>query len=138
MKNLKQKVIVLAVVMAGLIPACLNAQGIENARPVTDARLQNPEPENWLMFRRSYDGWGYSPLAKITRKRRTPTNCMDIATGVTEGHHAAIAEGSCTSPRSQPGYALNCRHGEAYGNTGASCRSTSGLMHPTIAVRPLR
>jgi alcohol dehydrogenase (cytochrome c) len=32
---------------------------------VTDERLENPEPENWLSYRRSYDGWGYSPLDQI-------------------------------------------------------------------------
>ena len=33
--------------------------------PVTDARLANPEPENWLMTRGSYKGWSYSPLDQI-------------------------------------------------------------------------
>lgn len=30
--------------------------------PVTDAMLQNPAPADWLMFRRTLDSWGYSPL----------------------------------------------------------------------------
>ena len=34
--------------------------------PVTDAVLQNPAPEDWLMWRRTLDGWGYSPLDQIT------------------------------------------------------------------------
>ena len=33
--------------------------------PVTDGRLRNPEPESWLMYRRTYDGWGFSPLEQI-------------------------------------------------------------------------
>src|SRR5260370_35239405 len=33
--------------------------------PVTDARLQNPEPQNWLMTRGNYQGWSYSPLDQI-------------------------------------------------------------------------
>src|SRR3989441_3255817 len=32
--------------------------------PVTAARLKNPEDGNWLMFRRTFDGWGYSPLGE--------------------------------------------------------------------------
>ena len=28
--------------------------------PVTDAMLQNPAPADWLMWRRTLDGWGYS------------------------------------------------------------------------------
>ncbi|HEY7390902.1 MAG TPA: hypothetical protein VH640_20465, partial [Bryobacteraceae bacterium] len=44
-----------------LIPAVLR-----NYQPVTDERLRKPEGENWLMNRRTYDGWGYSPLDQIT------------------------------------------------------------------------
>jgi alcohol dehydrogenase (cytochrome c) len=35
--------------------------------PVTDAMLRDPDPDDWLMYRRTYDGWGYSPLDQITR-----------------------------------------------------------------------
>ena len=35
--------------------------------PVTDAMLQDPAPEDWLMWRRTLDGWGYSPLDEIDR-----------------------------------------------------------------------
>ena len=35
--------------------------------PVTDAELQDPPPEEWLMWRRTLDGWGYSPLDQINR-----------------------------------------------------------------------
>jgi len=38
----------------------------QNYQPVTAERLKNPEPANWLMVRRTYDGWGYSPLNQIT------------------------------------------------------------------------
>ena len=34
-------------------------------RPVTDAMLQNPPAADWLSFRRTLNGWGYSPLEKI-------------------------------------------------------------------------
>jgi alcohol dehydrogenase (cytochrome c) len=33
---------------------------------VTDERLQHPEAGDWLMYRRTYDGWGFSPLKEIT------------------------------------------------------------------------
>jgi alcohol dehydrogenase (cytochrome c) len=36
-------------------------------RPVTAERLLRPEAGDWLMIRRTYDGWGYSPLDRITR-----------------------------------------------------------------------
>jgi len=35
--------------------------------PVTDAMLQKPEPGDWLAWRRTLDGWGYSPLNQINR-----------------------------------------------------------------------
>ena len=43
------------------------AQG-ESFVPVTDAMLQDPDPADWLMWRRTLDGWGYSPLDAITRE----------------------------------------------------------------------
>lgn len=35
--------------------------------PVTDAMLRNPPPNDWLMWRRTYNAWGYSPLKQINR-----------------------------------------------------------------------
>src|SRR5947209_8592152 len=37
------------------------------AAEVTPARLTNPEPQNWLMNHRMYDGQRFSPLAHITK-----------------------------------------------------------------------
>ncbi len=39
---------------------------LQNYQPVTAERLKHPEDGNWLMIRRTYDGWGYSPLTQIT------------------------------------------------------------------------
>jgi alcohol dehydrogenase (cytochrome c) len=33
---------------------------------VTDARLEHPDAGDWLMYRRTYDGFGFSPLKQIT------------------------------------------------------------------------
>jgi len=62
---------------------------LQKYAPVTDARLRQPEDANWLLFRRTYDGWGYSPLSQIT-----PSNIgrlqlvWSFATGQVEGHQA--------------------------------------------------
>ena len=48
-----------------LAPARLTGQGY---RSVTDARLMSPEPENWLSYRGSYNGWGYGPLDQAARR----------------------------------------------------------------------
>ncbi|MCE2543428.1 MAG: PQQ-binding-like beta-propeller repeat protein [Acidobacteria bacterium] len=45
----------------------LDWQGeVPGFRPVTGALLRDPPAGDWLNFRRTYDGWGYSPLDEIT------------------------------------------------------------------------
>ncbi len=57
--------------------------------PVTDDRLKNPEPENWLSWRGNYEGWGYSPLNQITADNvKDLVPVWSYSTGVTEGHQA--------------------------------------------------
>ena len=40
---------------------------VKNYVPVTPEMLKNPPPGDWLIFRRNYHGWSYSPLDQITR-----------------------------------------------------------------------
>jgi alcohol dehydrogenase (cytochrome c) len=47
-------------------PASPMPAALVNYQPVTAQRLLNPEDGNWLSIRRTYDGWGYSPLDQIT------------------------------------------------------------------------
>ncbi len=39
---------------------------IQNYQPVTEAMMVNPPDSDWLMYRRNYQGWSYSPLNQIT------------------------------------------------------------------------
>ena len=49
---------------SALLPA--RAQQAEaRITPVSDAMLLNPPPQDWLMWRRTLDSWGYSPLSQI-------------------------------------------------------------------------
>ncbi len=41
---------------------------VRTFEPVTDAMLQDPDPADWLNWRRTLDGWGYSPLDQIDRE----------------------------------------------------------------------
>jgi alcohol dehydrogenase (cytochrome c) len=41
---------------------------IDKVTPVTDEMLLNPPDGDWLMWRRTYNGWGYSPLDKINKE----------------------------------------------------------------------
>ena len=40
---------------------------LRDMSPVTDAMLRRPSADDWLHWRRTSDGQGYSPLAEITR-----------------------------------------------------------------------
>lgn len=37
-------------------------------RPLTQEMLNNPNPEDWLMWRGGYSNWGYSPLDQINQE----------------------------------------------------------------------
>jgi len=41
---------------------------IDKITPVTDEMLLNPPDADWLMWRRTYNGWGYSPLDQINKE----------------------------------------------------------------------
>ena len=57
---------------------------------VTPERLKNPEDGNWLMIRRTYDGWGYSPLTQITPENAGKLRPVWIfSTGEPKVHEAA-------------------------------------------------
>ena len=51
--------------MTCLISTAAVAGSIGNYSSVTAARLENPEPGNWLMIRGNYKGWSYSSLDQI-------------------------------------------------------------------------
>jgi alcohol dehydrogenase (cytochrome c) len=41
---------------------------VQNLKPVTQAMLENPDPADWLNFRRTLNGQGYSPLNQINKQ----------------------------------------------------------------------
>ena len=45
----------------------LAGTSLASAAEVTQQRLLNPEPQNWLMNHRTYDGQRFSPLARISK-----------------------------------------------------------------------
>src|SRR5215471_7009779 len=83
---------------------------------VTPEQLKSPADGDWLMARRTYDGWGYSPLQQITKAnvaRLQPV--WSMATGVTSGHQAPpIVNGGVmfvATPQNQV-LAIDARTGE--------------------------
>src|SRR6266436_1222916 len=59
--------------LASLLLAGVSAfaqQGADPTRaltPVTDEMLRNPPASDWLMWRRTYNAWGFSPLDQINK-----------------------------------------------------------------------
>ena len=53
----------LALLLVSVEP--VHTQSPSSFVPITDAMLQNPSDEDWLMWRRTLDSWGYSPLDEI-------------------------------------------------------------------------
>src|SRR5579862_1409102 len=63
------------------------ANPIRNLTTVTDAMLRNPPASDWLMWRRTYNGWGYSPLDQINKDNVAnlrPAWTWSMTSGATE------------------------------------------------------
>src|SRR5580698_3111633 len=63
---------------------------LRDYQTVSAERLANPEDGNWLSIRRTYDGWGYSPLDQITTDNVKSLRPVWIfSTGETKVHESA-------------------------------------------------
>ena len=106
----------LAVGIAAALPLLAAHAAPAAYSPVTDARLSNPEPSNWLQYRGNYAGWGYSPLDKVSSKNVDKlTLAWAFATGQTDGHQSPPVVNNgymfVTTPGSQV-IALDAKTGE--------------------------
>ncbi len=54
-----------AVSVGAPLPAGAQAESPAAFVPVTDAMFEDPAPGDWLTWRRTPDGWGYSPLDQV-------------------------------------------------------------------------
>ncbi len=63
--TMKQWLLLSSVALTCLVSTAAVAGVTENYSPVTAARLENPEPGNWLMTRGGYKSWSYSSLGQI-------------------------------------------------------------------------
>ena len=53
--------------LAALLPPTVQSQSGDDFVPVSDEMLRNPPPEDWLTWRRTLNGWSYSPLDQVNR-----------------------------------------------------------------------
>jgi alcohol dehydrogenase (cytochrome c) len=89
-RDWKSTVLSLPVVMLAAAALAQQPQAVDptrNLTPVTDALLRDPPPSDWLMWRRTYNGWGYSPLDQINKdnvKNLQPAWTWSLSTGSTE------------------------------------------------------
>src|SRR5258708_38889278 len=89
MKN--KLAIVLVVLAAPFVVAQAPPQAprpavLQNYPAVTFEQLKAPADGDWPMVRRTYDGWGYSPLQQITKANVTRLQPVwSLATAVTDG-----------------------------------------------------
>jgi len=60
------RLVFVAVAIALLLVSPTGIAQIDNLTTVTDAMLENPDPADWLNWRRTLDGHAHSPLEQIT------------------------------------------------------------------------
>jgi len=118
-----------------LVSTAAVAGPIENYSPVTSARLENPEPGNWMLYRRTYDGQGYSPLDQINNSNvKSLTPVWTFSTGVVEGHEAPPIVNNgvmfVATPMGQV-IALNAKTGEQYWRYKRQLPDDLFQLHPT-------
>jgi glucose dehydrogenase len=69
--------------------------------PVTDEMLWKPNPADWLMWRRTLDSWGYSPLNEVNRNNVSRLKMMwtrGIGTGRTQEATPLVYNGTMYIP----------------------------------------
>jgi alcohol dehydrogenase (cytochrome c) len=86
-RNLKTFVLTL---MSCLLPTLAIGQAtVNNYNSITDDRLINPEDSNWLSYRGTLDGWGYSALDEINERNVDELEPVwSFSTGVLGGHES--------------------------------------------------
>ena len=102
---------------------------------VTDARLLQPEPENWLQWRQNYASWGYSPLKQIDADNVSSLSlAWSYSTGAKGAHEAApiINNGFMyvSTPQNQV-IALDAKSGYELWRYKRTLPADHFAMHPT-------
>ncbi len=62
------RIAIVAVATAASAAASIGAAQSDDWRSITEERLLDPEPGDWLSYRRTYDVTGFSPLRQINRR----------------------------------------------------------------------
>ena len=121
--------------MCGAFGAAAMADPLDSYAPVTQQRLENPEVGNWLLYRRTYDGHGYSPLHQINADNvKDLSPVWTYSTGQVEGHEAPpmVNDGVMfvTTPGDQV-LALNAATGDLIWRYAPKLPEDLFQLHPT-------
>ena len=108
---------------------------LRSYQPVTAERLLKPTDGDWLMIRRTYDGWGYSPLDQITTANVARLQPMWVfATGAMNGHEAPPLVNNGVMFVSTPGnqvIAVEAKTGRFLWRYRRPIPEDAIVMHPT-------
>jgi alcohol dehydrogenase (cytochrome c) len=111
------------------------AEEVTSYAPVTQQRLESPEAGNWLLYRRTYDGHGFSPLHQInTDSVKDLVPVWTFATGTVEGHEAPPMVNNGMMFVTTPGMqvlALNAATGDLIWRYKENLPSDLFQLHPT-------
>jgi alcohol dehydrogenase (cytochrome c) len=104
-------------------------------QPGDRAASHQPEPGNWLLYRRTYDGHGYSPLDQInTNNVKNLTPVWTFSTGVNEGHQSPPIVNNVvmfiTTPQAQV-IALDAKSGQQIWRYKRQLPDDLFQLHPT-------
>ena len=108
---------------------------LQSYKPVTAERLKQPGDGDWLMYRRTYDSWGYSPLSQITTEnvaRLKPV--WTLQTGQIEGHQAPPIVNNGVMFVATPGsqvLAIDAKSGDLLWRFKRPIPDDMTLLHPT-------
>jgi alcohol dehydrogenase (cytochrome c) len=108
-------------VLAALAVATVSLSQVRQISPVTTAMLQNPSPNDWLMYSRTYDAQRYSPLNQIRKQNVAQLKMAwskDMATGTQEsiplvhdGVMFVMSTGAAGAPAGPTVWALDATNG---------------------------
>lgn len=87
--SVRHLTVVGAMLVTLICTTSVQSQSMPDYEPVTENRLLNPEAENWLMYRGTYDSHGYSSLQQINSENVSELKPVwSFSTGLREGHQA--------------------------------------------------
>jgi len=108
---------------------------LQTYQPVTADRLLKPADGEWLMIRRTYDGWGYSPLDQITSSNVARLQPVWVfATGAQNGHEAPPLVNNGVMFVSTPGnqvIAVEAKSGRMLWRYRRPIPEDAVILHPT-------